>query len=548
VVRLALLTVNRWSQTESSGHEGSGAKQINATMTAGKTRLAHREGPWKWLLERSLTVPLILLLALRLPSLFEPHWYTDESSYATTAWLMAHGKILYLTVWDNKPPLLFWLYQLALGAFGPSEFGIHLVSTVTEGAALVATWRLARDYLAPGRTWVAMLLTAVFLATPIFNGDLALPENLLIAFTAWAMVCVLDSLRAPTRRRALSFAFLAGVLFAAASLIQQTGLADLAAGVLVMVLAGRRGWLPAGVTALATMLTVALVMAPFVAAARFHNVFFYLVTSYSSYTGASLHPSVLSLVPRALAGVLLLGGAYTARHWRTERLMPWVWLALLLLVYVLPNRPYLHFLLPAVPAASLLIARVTWPRIGELVSRARLAGGPLLASVMVSTVIWTALFVAGLSSNSLYTVGLSTRYYPAFAGRLVGALTPRKYAELYDRRVPAEFDAVRWIKQHHLGGSTAVVWSADVWAYLLGNLKPVLPEPTIYMDQLWLGRKLLFERFATTRPEVVILTDDSLTAFGPIVQTLRSDGYHEVESSADGQLWIRSDVLVRNAD
>lgn len=63
-----------------------------------------RPGRLRWRLPWSLTVPVVLLLLLRLPSLFEPHWYTDEAGYANTAWLMMHGKVLYLSVWNNKPP------------------------------------------------------------------------------------------------------------------------------------------------------------------------------------------------------------------------------------------------------------------------------------------------------------------------------------------------------------------------------------------------------------------------------------------------------------
>ena len=48
-----------------------------------------------------------------------------------------------------------------------------------------------------------------------------------MAFTAWAMVAVLAPLRARGRRRRFALATLAGVLMAAAYLIQQRALADL---------------------------------------------------------------------------------------------------------------------------------------------------------------------------------------------------------------------------------------------------------------------------------------------------------------------------------
>lgn len=500
--------------------------------------------PQAWARARSLTVPLVLLLVLRVPSLFEPHWYTDESGYATTAWMMSHGKVLFLTVWNNKPPLLFWIYQLSLGLFGPSEFGLHLLSTIAEGAALIATWKLARAYLSPARVWVAMLLTALFLATPVFNGDLALPENFLVGCTAWAMVALLASARAPSRPRSLLLAGAAGILFAGACLIQQTALADLAAGAVVLVLVGRRGWTLAVTTILVSAVAVAVTIAPFVWSAGLHNVLFFLVSSYAGYTGTSLQLSFWTLMPRLLAGILLVWGVYSARHWPAARLLPWVWLAALLLAYVLPNRPYVHFLLPAVPAAALLLARLRRPHWRHWGGWAGLSLAPLLGSVLVVTAIWVTMLAAGFSSGTLFTVKLTAEYFPAFVGKLTGSLSASTYVQIYDQRASAVDDAVQWVKKNHLSGSTAVVWSPDAWAYLLGRLQPVLPGPTIYTDHLWLGQQELLKRVQQERPVVVILTSDSYTQFGPILPLLQR-GYTEVEASAQGELWVRSDVASR---
>ena len=497
-----------------------------------------------WWRASSLIAPLVLILVFRLPSLYEPHWYTDEAGYANVAWQMAHGKVLFLTTWNNKPPLLFWIYQLGLGISGPSEFGIHLISTLTEVAALAGTWVLARRFLSYHRIWFAMLLSAFFLATPIFNGDLALPENLLIGLTPWAMVAVLAALRSTDQFRTLAWAGLAGMLFAGAILIQQTALADLAAGCLVMLVVQRRGWWVALTTGLVAGLVTGLVLAPFVAAAGLHNVIFFLVTSYGSYTTNSLHPTFWSSLPRAVAGIMLLTGVYTARRWPAERLLPWVWLATLLLAYGLPNRDYLHFLLPAVPAAALLLAGLKVPAWRPWRSARLLAGAPLLGALALAIFFWVVMVDAGLAGGSLFTVKLTGEYYPAFVGRLASALTPTQYASIYDQRDIAEHQAVVWIEKNHLTGSTAVVWSPDSWAYLLADLRPVLPEPTIYENSTILGDPTLLRRVQAARPVVVILTSDSYTEYGPILPVLQK-GYTEVQASANGELWIRSDVATR---
>jgi 4-amino-4-deoxy-L-arabinose transferase-like glycosyltransferase len=487
---------------------------------------------------------LVLLLVLRLPTLFEPHWYTDEAGYATTAWLMAHGKVLYLTTWNNKPPLLFWLYQLVLGIFGPRELGLHLLSTLTEVAALVGTWRLAARCLSPRRVWIATLVTAFLISAPLLGGDLALPENLLIAFTVWGMVAMTAALRTERRATALMLAAASGLLFGCGCLIQQTVVADLGVAVLLLVLAGRRGWGLGLVTAATAAVVVAGVMAPFIAAAGLHNVLSFLVTGYSTYTGYAFHPSFWSVSIRLLAGILLLVGVLLAWRWPTERLLPWLWLATLLLGYVIPNRAYAHFLLPAVPAGAILMARMGKPDWRNWLGRARLAGAALLGSVLVASCLWVSLFASGVSGGSLFTGKLTLQYYPAFVGRLTGQVSETSYVQVYDTRPLEEHEAVAWLGQNRLTGATAVVWSPDAWAYLLGKLQPVLPEPTIYMNWILLGPKTLLQRVSSARPVVVLVTSDSYTQYGPILALLRR-GYTEVQASANGELWVRSDVAAK---
>ena len=51
---------------------------------------------------------LLLYTVLRLPSFAEPHWYTDEAGYVSVASSLLRGRVLYLQIWNNKPPLHLW--------------------------------------------------------------------------------------------------------------------------------------------------------------------------------------------------------------------------------------------------------------------------------------------------------------------------------------------------------------------------------------------------------------------------------------------------------
>ena len=53
-------------------------------------------------------------ILLRLPSLIEPEWYGDEGIYRTIGLALSRGEVLYRDIWDNKPPLLYWMCALPI--------------------------------------------------------------------------------------------------------------------------------------------------------------------------------------------------------------------------------------------------------------------------------------------------------------------------------------------------------------------------------------------------------------------------------------------------
>src|ERR1700726_3508774 len=80
----------------------------------------------------------LVFTVLRLPSFFEPHWYTDEASYVSVAKSLLRGRVLYSPIWNNKPPLQSWTIAPVVRFFGASEFGLHLLTYLSGLAALAA--------------------------------------------------------------------------------------------------------------------------------------------------------------------------------------------------------------------------------------------------------------------------------------------------------------------------------------------------------------------------------------------------------------------------
>ncbi len=489
----------------------------------------------------ALGLVLLLFVLLRVPSWFEPHWYTDEGGYATTAWLAMHGGTLYSTVWNNKPPLLFWSYGLVLTLFGPSELGLHLMSTLLGVITLAGLWRLARDLMGWQRALVAVLLAAVALGLPILNAELALPESLLIAPATWAMVATMAAVKPGGSHLRWLWGIAAGALFAAAILYQQTALAETAAaGLWLWLLPAGRGRRPLVALVAASVLLVGGALAPYLVWAGPANVFYFLVVSYDSYARASVGPSLASIVPR---GVVLLAIPLGALWGRSEPDQPWrlvwIWLAATALTAALPNRPYIFFTIPLVIPLALLLARIPLPgswRLSGLGGLARRRGGVVVAGLLACS-MWGQILATegGLAS---YTTGLTFGYYQNFAAHALGKESQVSYDNYFDYRVAGERQAARWIDQHGLRGQMALVWSSDAWAYLLADVRPAVPAPALYVDEMWLGSAGVMDWVEAERPVVVVTTPSSLRVYPQIVPYLKQF-YVEVYHPHESEVWVR---------
>ena len=75
----------------------------------------------------------LLFFILRLPSLIEPNWYGDEGIYQVIGKALSQGRLLYVQIWDNKPPFLYLTYAL----FHGDQFLVRLFSIIV---GLLSTW------------------------------------------------------------------------------------------------------------------------------------------------------------------------------------------------------------------------------------------------------------------------------------------------------------------------------------------------------------------------------------------------------------------------
>ncbi len=481
---------------------------------------------------------------LRIPSFFEPHWYTDEAGYATTAREMLRGKLLYIDIWNNKPPLHLWTVAAIVRMFGSSEVAFHVATYAFGLLTLGAVAYAAVHLLSPRRASLALLAMAIVLGSPLLDAELLLPESLLVAPAAWAGALLLVRV-GPKPDPGWRWPLLVGLLAAAATAYQQTSLAD-AAAFLVILLLSPRATLNQALTYFgAFLVATAAWLLPAMLISGPSTVAYALAGFYVSYTRAAL--------PSGWAGLLLFGGslavaavlALAGAFWLRSREQPWalgLWSVATLLAAAAPQHPYAHLLLPAMVPTILLMASLPRP-IGILHSGRRLAVG--VAAMSCSVLIAGGLakttgvdWIPPLASQSSNSNRTMSQFYGGLAFVASGSASLSDWRESFDYRVGPDEQVATWLKANGLEHAKAVVWSSDAWPYLLGDLDEVMPTPPIYNNFALLGYGGEVGAYVRSEQPLVIVTSDADTAAFPEIVPILRDGYEDAFDAGPDHVWV----------
>lgn len=489
---------------------------------------------------RTMLAGAVLFAVLRIPSFFEPHWYTDEAGYETTARGLLEGKVLYSQVWNNKPPLQLWTVALILKVFGPAEWALHVFTFVSGLLALAALAYAATRLLSPVRALVAVILGGILFGAPLVGQELAIPENFLIVPTGWAGALLLTRLRGSGRWWPLAV----GALAAAAIAYQQTAVADACAFAAIIVFAAARP-LRTVLLYLGTLLAgTAVWLIPTLVMAGASPVGFALIRFYVGFTQlafAKAHTHVVSHAVLLLAAMgLALLGAYLLRRQPVVIWASWFWAIAVGLIAAAAQQPFAHYVIPTTVPVLLGLASVTLPR--PRFWRLRPAAGAV--AVVAAAVIASALASIVGEDYMIQSFWLQT-YYGGFAGVVAGRESLSAWQDSFDRRVKADQEVAIWVRAHHLEGTRTVVWSSDSWLYLEADLPLLMPTAPIYNDELaLLGRNGQTERYvARLNPKMIIVAAGDAREY-PDINPLLAARYHLVYRYGPDSVWLRDGTTV----
>jgi 4-amino-4-deoxy-L-arabinose transferase-like glycosyltransferase len=158
-----------------------------------------------------LTWAIVAVVLLSLPVLSYP-LSRDQASYANIGVSILEGGVPYASMWDLKPPPIYYTYALGIAVFGRGWGAIRALDVVLVPLGMVGVFLLGRKLF--GRNvgaWGAFFYGAFY-----FNetfASITQSDSLVTVPMAWAGACAVYASASVARsRRALAYSLLAGAL------------------------------------------------------------------------------------------------------------------------------------------------------------------------------------------------------------------------------------------------------------------------------------------------------------------------------------------------
>ena len=334
-----------------------------------------------------LVVGLLLELALRFPTFFDPYWYGDEAIYLTVGNGIAKGLKLYTEIIDHKTPLIYYLATV------PNQFYFRLLMSIWMLVTVVALDGLLKRITSSKLArvvglWFFVILTGIpWFEGHIPNGELFVMGFVLVGLWILTKTNYLNHLLNHDQHKSTSKDLLglvmAGFLFGLGILTKVPAILDLGGVLLIgwfaffqqtissliklnlkQVISNLKTIQPSLIIFGGATLAILLSIIFFVSQGSGRDYLDYGLLYNFRYSGSwklNLNPSWLNLLFTLPVKTLLLGGWIVFLSICTKLLSPktqWSlgWFGLALYATLLSNRPYPHYYQQLMPALAILLA------------------------------------------------------------------------------------------------------------------------------------------------------------------------------------------------
>ncbi len=147
----------------------------------------------------------------------------DEAAYGYMGRRVLAGDVLYRDLTENKPPLGYWIYTLAVAIGGANELTIRLLPIPMVLTTIGLVWWIALRIQGPAAACLAAMIYALMSTDPYLFGNSANLEHAINLFATASLACMVRALQREDRLAV----FAAGALLGAACLVKQVAVTHL---------------------------------------------------------------------------------------------------------------------------------------------------------------------------------------------------------------------------------------------------------------------------------------------------------------------------------
>lgn len=463
---------------------------------------------------RGLMFILVLVAVLRVPTLFEPVWYGDESISLVVGRAIRSSAVLYKDIHDNKTP---FLYLIAGFAYSLPIF--KSILAVWNIASIVLFWTLSRliflaeltknstklQSLAP---FVSTLFFALLTTIPWWEGNIANGEIFMIGPSVAAMcfVWIYVHKSALGKKTSNWMLWFAGFSLALAFLFKHPAITDGVAIVLFLWAASPSLKISPKffrqLLSLASgfLVPVVITLIFFVVIGSFNDFLSSVIIQNFSYlsswsTGAAVYQSnpteSTGLIIRAIVAIVASSGIviFRRRLTHTDRLL-YLWFIWSFFGATLSGRPYAHYLIQIIPPLSLIISRsIFFPQPRTITA----------SLITIVSLLFTWMYIP-------FWTYPTWSYYGNALAYMAGKKTQAEYYQWFDPEVLTIYGVSAWISQRSHPTDRLYVWGDQPAIYLLTNKQPITKYITAYHTRDFNGHQQALSELKVSPPMYIIIS------------------------------------------
>lgn len=305
-------------------------------------------------------LPFILTIILRIPDFFQPYWYTDTGIYSAIGESINHGAILYKTIIDNKPLIIYYLYALLEKLPLSLMFSVQFISLLCALITEYLIYKICEIRFNKDIGLISMFVLTILLGTDFIHSNGANVETIFILFSTLSIYIFF------LKENIYKYIYLAGIILGIGFLIKVPVIFDGIFLIFYMLFTYKflDFFKKSFIYGLGIITPVVLFLLYEISIGNIGNTIKYTFTSNFSYVAIFNHfygisYTYINLLVYLLI-LLLAYFLYKKGKINTDYIFFTLWLSSDLFVILLTGRPYIHYIIQILPAVSIFFAYIIY--------------------------------------------------------------------------------------------------------------------------------------------------------------------------------------------